>query len=190
MSCPESATVGGVYVVGRHDCMGARSWNADYGIAPTCASPLWGSPRQFLQGVIAGPVGPIYGVSGNHGKSFDRAHLSGFGLRTIKYEKNVPGCKSRNSTYISRYGSPNFGRASTGICMGPDLEIILEVKKSKNFRFFYYCTDWFENASHIIYIIFFAENRSNLPPFELNLRPAQWVLAVFCIRRARENAIF
>ena len=34
-----------------------------------------GVPKQFPQGIIAGPVGPIFGVSGNKGKSFDRAHL-------------------------------------------------------------------------------------------------------------------
>jgi len=41
----------------------------------TCMYPPHGVPKQFLQGVIAGPIGPIYGVSGNQGESFDRAHL-------------------------------------------------------------------------------------------------------------------
>ena len=65
---------------------------------------------------------------------------------------------SRRFTHVS-LGSSHahvyFGWASTWICMGPDLEIIWEVKKSKKNRFFhYYSTNWFEKASHIIYITF------------------------------------
>ena len=46
---------------------------------------------------------------------------------------------SRRFTHVSLGSSHThayFGWASTWICMGPDLEIIWEVKKSKKFRFF------------------------------------------------------
>ena len=83
---------------------------------------------------------------------------------------------SRRFTHVSlgySHAHVYFGWATTWICMGPDLEIIWEVKKSKKNRFFhYYSTNWFEKASHVIYITFFAENRSILPPLEPILRPA------------------
>ena len=37
-------------------------------------------------------------------------------------------------------------------------------KIEKNRFFHYYSTNWFEKASHIIYITFFVENRSICPP--------------------------
>ena len=65
MPYPESATVGGVYVVGRHGGMGARSWNTDYGIAPACTPPpIMGSPSNFHKESLQDPLGQYMGYLG------------------------------------------------------------------------------------------------------------------------------